>query len=208
MKPVFARELKELAPVSVLVLAFAVIAGSSFAGPLSRQFDDILAVSCVGAVMLGCFQGGLDRWRRADLFALHRPVPALRMEAARTLAGVTIAGLGIVALAVAHRISTLSHVADMQATRSYVVVDLGSFDLLGAREIALLSGFVLAAWAATRFAVGAVRIRWAIPALVAVTVVSWSFLSRTSIAATIGLALGLAVLFSAGGALCLAGDRR
>lgn len=209
MKPVFVRELKELSPALMPVLAFGVIAGASFAGELPAQLGEILAVSCIGGVFLGCFHGGLDRWRRSDLFALHRPITAVRMEAARTLAGVTVALLGIPALVVAHRYSTLSHIARDRSLRALgIVFESRPWDHLGVVEIALLAGFVLAAWAVTRFAVGAVRVRWALPALVVVPLVCWSLLTRTGVAAAICVTLGLAVIFSFGGALCLAGDRR
>ncbi|MCK6460548.1 MAG: hypothetical protein L6Q95_11725 [Planctomycetes bacterium] len=208
MRPVFIRELKELSPALVPVLAFAVIAGASFAGPLSVQFDDILAVASVGGVFLGCLHGGLDRWRRGDLFALHRAVPAVRMEAARTLAGVVVLLLGIVALVITHRVTTLSHLADLRAMPQLAVAGR-TYDHLGAGEIALLAGFVLAGWAVLRFAVGAVRIRWALPAFVVLPLASWSFLSRTeTFAAATALALALTMLFSLGTGLCLAGDRR
>lgn len=209
MKPVFVRELKELSPALVPILAFGVIAGASFAGELPAQLGEILAVSCIGGVFLGCFHGGLDRWRRSDLFTLHRPISAVRMEAARTLAGVTVALLGIPALVVAHRYSTLSHIARDRGLRALgIVFESRSWDQLGALEIALLTGFALATWVVTRFAVGAIRLRWALPALVVVPFVCWSFLARTGVAATISFTLGLAVIFSFGALLCLAGDRR
>jgi hypothetical protein len=210
MKPVFVRELKELSPALVPVLALAVIAGASFAGPLSAEFDDILGVSCVGAVLLGCFQGGLDRWRRGDLFALHRPIAAVRMEAARTLAGLAASFVWIVALVISHRVSTLVKIEDMRAMGRYPgAAQWFGAEPLGVPEVALLAAFALAAWAVTRFAVGAVRVRWALPALIVLPFICWSFLSRTeTFAAATGSALAMAVLFSFGGGLCLAGDRR
>ena len=211
MKPVYVREMKELSPALVVVLAFAVITGTSFTGPLSRQFDDMFALSCIGGFALGCLQGGLDRWRRADLFALHRPIPATRTEVARALAGVTVVAFGLFAFVVSHRIATLVEIADrawMDPMGVSVLQDR-QFDHLGVREIALLASFHVAAWAVTRFAMGAVRVRWALPALVVVPLVCWSLLAHTaSFAAATCFALLLAALFSVGGGLCLVGDRR
>ncbi len=211
MKPAFVREMKELSPALVVLLAAAVIAANIFTGPLFREFDDMLAFPIVAGLALGVVHAMLDRWRRGDLFALHRPIPAARMEAARSLAGVAVMALGLLVFVVAHRIATLVEIADrarMDGMGIRIVRDMPP-EHVGAREIALLASLLLAAWAVARFAAGAVRVRWALPALVAVPLVYWSLLARTgSFAAATGLAILLAALFSIGGGLCLAGDRR
>lgn len=208
MKPIYVRELKELSPAFALALACAVVAGTEFTGPLSRQLDDMLAMAAAGGFVIGLVQGVLDRWRRADLFALHRPVPAASMEAARTLAGATAVLLALAALVVAHRQATLAELADL-ARRPRFVVFGEPPEHLGAAEVAFLGCLLLATWAVARFAVGAVRMRWAIPALIVLPFAMWSLLSHaaTLFAAT-GFALLLAALFAWGSGLCLAGDRR
>lgn len=211
MRPVFVREMKELSPALVVLLAAAVIAANIFTGPLFREFDDMLAFPIVAGLALGVVHAMLDRWRRGDLFALHRPIPAARMEAARSLAGVAVMALGLLVFVVAHRIATLVEMADraqMDAMGIRIAHDMPP-EHVGAREIALVASFLFAAWAVARFATGAVRLRWALPALVAAPLVCWSLLAHTAIlVAATGLALLLAALFSIGGGLCLAGDRQ
>lgn len=207
MKPVFIRELKELSPALALILFGAVICGVVFTGPLSREFDDLLVFPIVAGAGLGLAQGLLDRWRRADLFALHRPVPTLRMEAARSLAGVTVLLAGAAALVLAHRVSTVVELADfawMEGLGFYLPPEH-----LGANEVALLTAFLLVAWAVTRFSAGAIRAAWALPALGLVPLAAWSLLSHAgSFAAATGGARALAALASLGSVLSIAGDRR
>jgi hypothetical protein len=212
MMPIYVRELKELAPVLAIALTCAVLAGVNFTGPLSRQFDDILVPTAVGAFVLGMVQGVLDRWRRGDPFALHRPIAAARMEAARTLAGGTTVFVTLLAVVIAHRLATIAEIAEEARMRSMGFTLLGAWrpkEHLGGAEIALTGGLLLAAWAVTRFAVGAARIRWAVPALIVLPAASWSLLARTAtLPGTMALLLALALLFSLGSGLCLAGDRR
>jgi hypothetical protein len=211
MRPVFVRELKELAPALVLILVGAVISAVVFTGPLSRELDEMLAFPIAAGVGLGLAQGLLDRWRRGDLFALHRPVPAARMEAVRTLAGVAVALPGIVALVVAHRASTAVELADF-AWMEVRGVRIGFYsppEHLGASEVALLAAFLLAAWAVTRLAAGTTRAAWTLPALVVLPLAGWSLLSHArSFAAATGSALALAALSCLGTVLSIAGGRR
>lgn len=211
MKPVFLRELKELSPMLVLIAAAAVVAGIVFTGPIVREFDEMLGIPIAAGVGLGIAQGLLDRWRRRDLFALHRPVPAARMEAARTLAGAVVAVACIVALVISHRISTVVEMADHAWLGSMGITVFGSMppEHLGAGEVALLAAFLLAAWAVTRLAGGALRAAWALPALVVVPLAGWSLLSHAgSFAGATGAALALTAVSCLGSVLCLAGDRR
>jgi len=209
MRPVFFRELKELSPALLVLLVISGIVGAVLPGPIGPQIDDMLLLPIIAGLGLGLIQGGLDRWRRGDLFALHRPVPALRMEAARTLAGVAVGLLGVLALAVSHRIATLLAIESFARMRAEGYAKYATFDQLGFREIGLLAGFMLAAWAVVRFAAGAVRIGWALPALIALPLGCWSVLARTGTPwGAACVALALAVLFSVGNGLCLAGDRR
>ncbi|MFI5402370.1 MAG: hypothetical protein ACHQ1G_05485 [Planctomycetota bacterium] len=210
MRPVYVRELKELSPALALALICVVLAGVNSTGPLSVQLDEILAVAAAGAIVLGLVQGVFDRWRRADLFALHRPVSAARMEVARTLAGATAVLLAIVALGVAHRLATLSELARVARMRGMGISTAGRmYDHLGVAEIAFLAGVLLAAWAVVRFAVGAARARWAVPALIVLPFAAWALLSHAAtLAAATVLASLLAALFSLGSGLSIAGDRR
>jgi hypothetical protein len=80
---------------------------------------------------------------------------------------------------------------------------------LDAGEIALIGGVLLGAWAVARFSAGAVRPRWAVPALVALPLVGWAFVADVeTVPAAAGVALLLAALFSLGSWLCLVEDRR
>jgi hypothetical protein len=208
MRPVFIRELKELSPALALLVAAGVIAGANFTGPLSRELDDLLMFPLVGGLALGALQGALDRWRTVDLFALHRPIPAARMEACRTLAGATVVLVALIALVLAHRVATAIEMADFDRLRVRIH-GYNRPEHLGAAEIAILAAVLLAAWAVARFGAGAVRIRWAVPALVAAPLAASSILTRVAGVPTTTLAiLGVATLFSLGTGLCLAGGRR
>lgn len=209
MRPVYVRELKELAPAGALLVAAAVVTGMVFIGPLSREFDDILIFPIVGGLGLGCLHGALDRWRRGDLFSLHRPLPAARMEAGRTLAGATVALTGIIALVIAHRLGTGMEIALLRRLNDARIDGFEPPYHLGPREIGLAASFLLAGWAITRFAAGAVRLRWTLPALVALPLAGWSLVARAdTTAVATGMALALTLVFSLGSRLCLAEDRR
>jgi len=209
MKPIFVREMKELSPACALLITFAVISGTSSVGVFS---DRMVNFSVVAGLALGLVQGVLDRWRQTDLFALHRPVSSARMEAARLVAGVTVAILGLISFAVSHRVATLSEIARRQQLggTNWIIVDhRPPPEQLRASEVVLIGAVLLAAWAVARFSAGAVRVRWAVPALVALPLVAWAFVADVqTIPAAGGVALLFATLFSLGSWLCLAGDRR
>lgn len=224
MRPVYIRELKELAVPGLLLVVAGAITGAAATGPLSYQFEDLLVFPIVGGVGLGCLHGVLDRLRRGDLFALHRPVSAARMEIARTSAGLSVVVASFGALVVCHRIATAVELADLDRLRVAVdawkaanpgIREVGRVthidpsrvpDHLALREALLLGGFLLAGWAIARFAAGSVRPRWAPAALVALPLGAWSFVAQTDFAA--GIVFALAALFAFGSWLCLAGDRR
>lgn len=211
MRPVFVSELKELSPALVLVAAGAVICAIVFTGPLERELDEMLGFPLGAGVVLGLAQGLLDRWRRGDLFALHRPVPAARMEAARTLAGATVVVAGILALVVTHRLSTVVERAEHAWLQSRGIGFSGYVppEHLGAGEIALLTGFLLAAWAVMRLASGVLLAAWTLPSLVVVPLAGWSVLSHAgSFAAATASALAVAALACLGSVLAIVGDRR
>lgn len=217
MRPVFVREIKELATPAILLVAAAAIAGASATGSLSRWLEDLVLFVGVGGLALGCLQGVLDRLHGSDLFALHRPVPAGRMELARTLAGTAVATSGLLALAIAHRISTEWDLANLlrhglaRATgipRQHLtyLTDPWALEHIGGREALLLGALLLGGWSVARFAVGSMRPRWATAATAVLPVAAWSFVARAEAAAA--LALALAALFSLASWLCLVGDRR
>jgi len=209
MRPVYVREMKELSPALALLVAFAVISGASAVG---HSQDSMLTFPAVGGLALGILQGALDRWRRSDLFALHRPISAARMECARLLAGATVALAGLLAFAVSHRFATLSEIArrQRQGGTNWIIVDHRPIpEQRHASELVLIGAIILGAWAAARFCAGAVRTRWALPALVALPLLGWAFVADVAtIPSAAGVALLLGALFSFGSWLCLAGDRR
>ncbi len=208
MRPAYLRELKELSPVIVLLVATGILAAANLTGPMVRQFDDMLVFPICAGLGLGILQGLLDRWRRDDLFSLHRPVAAVRMETARTLAGATAILVGALAFVVTHRLATLVELADRERFSQLLVIG-DEPEHLGARAIGLLTSLFFAAWAVARFAAGLARIRWVLPALVLLPLAAWSLLSRVgSMPAASVAALLLATLFALGSGLVLAGDRR
>ncbi|MGQ0612595.1 MAG: hypothetical protein ACT4PV_02435 [Planctomycetaceae bacterium] len=208
MKPVFVRELKELSPVIALLCATGGIAAASLTGPLSAQMDDLLGVAICSGLVLGFFQGALDRHRRGDLFTLHRPVAAARMEAARSLAGATAGIAGMLAQIVAHRLATSHEISTWERFQN-VWASREMHEHLAGSEVGLLASLSCAAWALIRFAAGGTGLRWMLPALVALPLAGWSLLSRLeSVAAASAAALFLALLCSLGSGLTLAGDRR
>ena len=212
MRPVFVREFKELSLPGFLLAVAAGIVGANATGPLRRQFDDLLMLPIIGGLALGCVHGVIDRVRHTDLFSLHRPVPAGRMELARTLAGVTVAAVAVLVLVVSHRYATEVERDEWLRIQMAGVVQLPpsaepvSFDHLGGGEVLLVVGCLLASWAIARFAAGSARPRWVPVALVILPLGGWSFMSRAESGAVV--ALGLAALFSAGSWLCLVEGRK
>ncbi len=221
MRSVFLREVKELALPGLLLVAAGAITGAAETGPLSYKFEDLVVFPIVGGLALGCLQGVLDRLRRADLFALHRPAPAGRMEIARTSAGLLAALAGFGALVACHRIATAIELSDLERLRAAVeaanpgIREVGRVTLidpsrvpdhLGGREALLLGSLLLAAASIARFAAGSVRPRWAPAALVALPFLAWSLVAQARLAA--GVLLLLAALFAFGSWLSLVGDRR
>jgi hypothetical protein len=224
MKPVFVRELKELFLPGFLLAVTGGIVGAETTGPLDRQFDDMLILPIVGGLALGCIQGVLDRMRQADPFALHRPVPAGRMELARASAGFLIALPGVGALLACHRMATAIELAGVERRRLEVeawkaanpgIREIGRVthidparmpDHLGGREVLLLGACLIAGWAVARFATGSVRPRWVPGALLALPLAAWSIVAQAPHAG--GVMLLLAALFALGSWLSLVGDRR
>lgn len=217
MRPVFTRELKELALPGILLVATAAITGAAATGPRGRWLEDLVLFVVVAGLALGCLQGVLDRLRASDLFALHRPVPAGRMELARTLAGAAVVASGLLVLGVSHRVSTevdlaslmrhgLLRMAGVQhADRTYLT-EIWDLDHIGGREAFLLGALLFCGWSIARFAAGSARRRWVATAMIALPLAAWSFVARAEAAAA--LALSLAALFSLASWLCLAGDRK
>ena len=95
MRAVWWREQREL-----LVPALAVCVAMAFLGAevvrygIREEFLTILGLIGGG---FGLFQGLLDRARRSDGFLLHRPLSALRIHLARSLAGFTTLYVGVAA---------------------------------------------------------------------------------------------------------------
>jgi len=212
MRPIFWRELKELALPAVIAVLAAVPAAASMSSRADPE--ELIAFCAIAGALLGVVQGLLDRLRRSDRFVLHRPLAAGRLQAARTFAGLAHLLLVLFAYLAAHRIAVAYEIARQARFRDRfgVVIDMMNRSPprnLEASQILLLAGFLLAGWAVVRACVGCARWGW-IPVLVAalgLMLLAWT--ARFSSMTGAGLfLLGTAALFSAGGWLFLVGDRR
>ena len=86
MRAVYWKELRELAILGLFLLTGAALLAVSSRGRL----EDFFRAALIAGLLAGVLQGVLDRGSRDDLFLLHRPLSALRLHFARTLAGTTV----------------------------------------------------------------------------------------------------------------------
>jgi len=187
MRTVFLREAAELSLVTLTLLLFAVLQGIDSVRD-QMPFDELVTAAIVGGAALGLLQGGLDRWRRGDLFWKHRPVGALPFEAVRTLAGVLSLAVAAAGLLVTRSIATAVEIAEREAA----LERLGDLPRqLSATECAALLGVALAAWASVRYAVCRKPVLLVGLYCAAIPMAGWAWLSRLS---TQGFAAGMALI--------------
>lgn len=223
MRAVWWRELRELFVPALAVWVALGIIGMEFPARGLRH-EAMTIIACIGGG-LGVFQGLLDRRRRDDGFLLHRPIGALGIHGARSLAGASLLGVGALVAAIAGlveawRVASLaermretyaragkswgfrpSDWGVVEAPYGSVVLD-ASGALLG---VALLFG----GWAIVRYAVARRRIHNGILVAGALAVGGWSLVARcptVPLAAVVAIAL-VAVIVSLS-VPDLAGDRR
>ena len=203
MRPVFAREIAELSPLIGALVAVGWITGLESVSPGS-DYDGMLAFVIVSGAAVGLIQGGLDRWRRDDLFFKHRPVGAIRFELARTIAGLLAVLAPVAVLLVVHRFATARSVLNGISWGRW-----GPVRQLTGGESLLLGAAFLCTWASVRYGLSRPRVWVALILCGALPVACWAIGSRlaTHVQATTfafvasGLFLGLSVID-------LAGDRR
>jgi len=101
VRTAFQLELTELAPLTVVGVVVAAILGADTFGPASAITDGALTMTLSGAA-LGAWQGWMDRRFAAHAFRRHRPIPAIRFQFARWLAGCVGVGAIFGGYVVAH----------------------------------------------------------------------------------------------------------
>lgn len=215
MRAVWWRELREL----LLPGLGAGVALWALGGDWAVRTQDADRVALFGVVGggFGLFQGLLDRRRRDDGFLLHRPASALRIHAARGLAGLTWLLVG--ALAFAGGLAYERQRWDSfpwTAYRDVLRVAEGRFDsdhgpaVTPRAELLVLFGLVTAAaWAAARFGVTRRRPVLAVLTTGIAVLGTWSFVARTPDVPSAVVVTGLAaVAWFTWGLLDLAGARR
>jgi hypothetical protein len=203
MRPVFAREIGELSFLIGALVAIACITGLESVSPGS-DYDGMLAFVILGGVAMGLLQGGLDRWRRDDLFFKHRPVGAIRFELARTSAGLLGVAAAAVVLIISHRYATAHWMS-----RELLTGWGREVRQLTPGETTLLAAALFCAWAAVRYGIARPRVWLALVLCGGLPVLCWAIASRLSThfaAAT--FACAATALFVALSVIDLAGDRR
>lgn len=218
MRAIWWRELRELGVVILLATVFAGGIGVDIASDLYES-DHLFQLGATGAA-IGLVQGLLDRVRRADGFLLHRPMSALRIHAARTLAGLTGLLTALVGLVAAGAWWTWREAVNAERLRmprrglfgeSDPLRDLWRYDRLDvdARAVVLGVGFLVLGYAVARFAASRRRIPVALFAAGACGVASWSLIARHETVLGMAIAtLACVVVFIALQWVDLVGDRR
>ena len=207
MRAIWWKELRELALIGIPMLLIAVFAAFGLVSRHDRS-DLVLGMAVVGGVAAGVIQGLYDRLRRDDLFYLHRPISCIRIQVARSLAGLTTCCVPAISFLLLHPILTHRAEAELPAHGGIgpVFAPPGSYWGLGAGGSLVVLGIVVGAWTAVRLAIGTRR-RWAAALLVILlSLVFWMQISRQETAAAATLALagvvvacgGLSVLNLAG----------
>lgn len=213
MRAVWWREVRELLLPGLGAGAALWALGGDWAVRTQRA-DSVALFGVVGGG-LGLVQGLLDRRRRDDGFLLHRPMSAIRVHAARGLAGFTWLLVGAMAFAggllYERRRWASSSTSYMAYDGHLYAPSFGAPPVDAPRaELLVLFGLVtVAAWAAARFGVARRRPVLAVLTTGIAVLGTWSFVARTpdvpSAVVVTGLAAGCWVTW---GLLDLAGARR
>jgi len=202
MKAVYWKELRELAAVWIILLVWAVIFALDYAG-WHKDLEEILSLATIAGIVTGAVHGLLDRYRRNDLFLAHRPLSALRLQFARTLAGVTAWLVPALVFLLLFRVA---------APSPHYVRRLGRFvepDLLSGSESLFLLGATAACWALLRLIVGTRRLPAVLGLVFILPVAMLVFSMRTStLTAAFAVSLVIALVCTTTTVLGLAVGRR
>jgi len=196
MRPVFVRELAELAPICLALTVVAVLVAIETVSP-GQDYDEIVTAVLVFGCALGLVQGGFERWRAGDLFFRHRPVSALRFEVARTLAGVLAVVVPVVVLVLVHRVATAQSIAERQRDFSWLGMGWELPRQLTGGEIMLLFGLATGGWSAVRYGLARRLALLAIFFTGALALALWAMASRIAAPAAAAAFAGGAALFFA-----------
>ncbi|MHC4934477.1 MAG: hypothetical protein ACYTGV_20065, partial [Planctomycetota bacterium] len=190
MKAVYWKELRELAAVWLILLVWAVIFSFDYVG-WRAVLDEILSVATVGGIVTGAAQGLLDRYRRRDLFLAHRPLSPLRLQLARTLAGVTA---WLVPAAVFLLLFRVAAPSPVESRFGRIIEPYQA---------------MAACWAVFRLIVGARRLPAVLVLVFVLPLAAFSFWMRAStMTAAFGVSAGIALVCATTTALGLVGARR
>ncbi|MHC4161802.1 MAG: hypothetical protein ACYSUM_06695 [Planctomycetota bacterium] len=201
MKAVYWKELRELAAVWIILLVWAVIFAFDYGGWHS-VLGRVLSLAIIGGIVTGAVQGLLDRWRRNDLFLAHRPLSPLRLQLARTLAGVTAWLAPALVFLLLFRVAAPS---PFEGPFGRIVEPY----LPNWTESLFLLGAMAASWALFRLIVGTRRLPAVLGLALVLPATLLAFWMRTStLAAALGVSLVVALLCTTTTVLGLAGARR
>lgn len=203
MRPVFIREIAELSP---LLIALSLVCGLVAVESVSpgADYDGMLAAVIVCGAAVGLAQGGLDRWRRGDLFFKHRPVGAILFELTRTLAGFAVVLVPIAILLIVHQTATADAMRDGAKWLPW-----GAVRQLTDGEALLVGAAFVCTWASVRYGLSRPNVWIALISCGALPVLCWAIGSRLETHEEgASLALLASVLFLGLNVIDLAGDRR
>jgi len=177
MRATYRRELLELMLIGVPMLLGAVFAAWEFTG-FWGDMEDMVGTALLAGVALGIAQGALDRVRRNDQFFLHRPQSAVKLHAARTLAGLTVSVVSWGAFVGLFELFTRMREANTRDVIYPIFPGRPSWARewfhLEWSESLLILALMLLAWAAMRFVVAARSLRGAFLLLL---IVPWLVMS-------------------------------
>lgn len=201
MRAIWWREVRELSLVGLGMIVALVALGYEWA-LYDQRANEVVLFGVVGAG-LGFFHGLLDRRRRSDGFFVHRPMSAGALHGARTLAGLTLLGLGMAAFLGGSALERARKTSSgLPNWFEFMPPDLGDRvygSPVDAGRVGVFFALLVAGWSSARY--GASRRGWriALPVLAIVTLESWSFVARTTsppaaVAVAVAIAVGFAVL--------------
>ena len=196
MRAVMGKEFRELLVVALpLWIVGGIVAAAEIAGSWDHT-EDMVGTAIIGGLALGLAQGLLDQLRRDDLFLKHRPLSADRLQLARTLAGLLVLAIALLAFFASLWITTWIDTMQLARLRARIGADLlPDHDPIhyGLATHALVVSFAIASWALARFVAGLRPYALVVPACLVVPVAAWAVVSR---APTIPAALLIATVFA------------
>ncbi len=199
MRAVIGKEFRELL---VVALPMWIVAGIVAAAEIAGSWDhteDMVGTAIIGGLALGLAQGLLDQLRRDDAFFKHRPLSAERLQVARTVAGLLVLAIALLAFFASLWITTWIDTMQLARLRVRIGADVLPYHdpiHYGLATHALVVSLAIASWALARYVTGLRPYALVVPACLVVPVAAWAVVSRApTIPAALLLTSVLGVLF-------------